>query len=208
LNHDGLMEKTTLVEEYSTDSFQNLLFSLILYYRYVTEILSWMPEGRRGFRGGYLKKLVIVSHEFKRRRFMELHIPALRFPRGSVEFIGIDPPWEGTMREDMVRGEKERGYLAWQTDLYGVGEVLDSKRRERGWDEEAYVNANLTDERWTGLNGTERMREAFAQLVEGRTACEGRLVVDALAFLPWKDPNPTDQHNQKDVVETHKSSQS
>jgi hypothetical protein len=64
-----------LVEEQALDSFANVLFSILRF---------WRETGR------FPEKVTIVSHAFKKDRFVELHIPAIRFPRERVVFLGID----------------------------------------------------------------------------------------------------------------------
>ena len=142
-----------MVEAWSTDSFQNVLFSLITFQRHVAEQFL---EGSGGGGGagrlrGRPKRLVIVAHEFKRKRFMELHVRALKFPKEGVELIGLDPDWSMNERVQTIRGESERGYKAWENDLYGTGELLYEKRRQRGWDEEAFMREVLGEEKWEGL---------------------------------------------------------
>ena len=81
------------------------------------------------------KHLTVVGHEFKRRRFEELHLPAIRWPKDPAwfKYVGIDPPMDVEKRLEAVNGEMLRGYGAWQRDLYGTRELLASKRSARGW---------------------------------------------------------------------------
>ena len=85
--------------------------------------------------------MVIVSHAFKKRRFLELHLPALRFPVERCEFIGIDPCFssdsDGGQRrlQEIGAGDLKRGYGAWKEDLYGARALLVRKKTERGWNE-------------------------------------------------------------------------
>ena len=80
-------------------------------------------------------KITIISHSFKKPRFLNLHIPALNFPLSNVSYIGIDPPFSATRMADIQEGDRLRGYGAWEKDLYGEGEVLRRKREGRGWNE-------------------------------------------------------------------------
>lgn len=139
-----------MVEEWSTDSFQNVLFSLITFQQHVAESLTGSGGGA-GRLQGRPKELVIVAHEFKRKRFMNLHVRALKFPKECVELIGIHPDWSMNERVQTIRGETERGYKAWENDLYGTGELLYEKRRHRGWEEEAFMREVLSEEKWDGL---------------------------------------------------------
>ena len=80
--------------------------------------------------------ITIISHEFKRARFLDLHVKAARWPRGKVEFVGVDPKymvresaeWDERRAEAVWRGEKENGITAWEIDLQGAGETLRGKR--------------------------------------------------------------------------------
>ncbi len=107
-------------EPNATDSYQNLLFSILHFHTLTNH---------------YPTHITIISHAFKRPRFLDLHIPAIRWPSERVTYVGIDPPENVTSRESLERGERERGYGVWKRDLYGVGEVLGGKRRQRGWRE-------------------------------------------------------------------------
>ena len=181
----GGLEGSVLVEEWSTDSFQNLLFSLIAYW-WVVLRLAEENAGVDGPQGALPKKMIVVSHEFKRARFMDLHIPALKMSRQRVEFVGIDPPWEGERREEMMRGERERGYMAWESDLYGVGEVLDGKRRDRGWDEEEFVREMLGREKWVGSGmAGDGARDKLVEMVRWKGGEDGIQVFEG--EVPWGD---------------------
>ena len=171
------------MEEWSTDSFQNVLFSLITFQHHVAKALKDSGVGV-GRNRGQPKNLVIVAHEFKRKRFMDLHIRALKYPKGNVELIGIDPDWSMNERVQTIRGETERGYKAWENDLYGTGELLYEKRRQRGWDEEGFIKAELSDEKWDGL-GAERVRDWMAALVRWRGGGGSSFLFQGK--LPWDD---------------------
>lgn len=66
-------------EDYASDSFQNLLYSIARFHEYT---------------GRYPSHITVVGYEFKRRRFTELHRAALRWPRERFEYIGIDAEGE------------------------------------------------------------------------------------------------------------------
>ncbi|KAJ5651809.1 hypothetical protein N7507_009235, partial [Penicillium longicatenatum] len=132
-----------IAEDLATDSYQNVLFSL-LRFRLDT--------------GVYPQRVTVVTHEFKRARFMECHFPALGLlPRingrhaetSAVSVIGINPPEEVTPPESLVRGEAGKGIGLWRQDLYAVGEDLAGKRHQRGWNSgmetEAFVNVGLEE---------------------------------------------------------------
>ena len=113
-----------LLEPRATDSFQNLLFSLLRFVR---------ATGRAP------AHVTLVSHGFKRRRFLEQHCAALRVPAERVTFVGADPPedypgedGEGRRRREWEVGS-EKVERVWDEDWYGWGEQLRAKRVQRGW---------------------------------------------------------------------------
>lgn len=105
-------------ETHATDSFQNLLFSL-LRFRRLTD--------------AYPARITILTHAFKSRRFLELHGPALKYPASDLRVLGINPPFTLDELEDVQKGEMLRGYDLFARDLYGVREPLCGKRKARGW---------------------------------------------------------------------------
>lgn len=116
-----------IAEHNATDSYQNLLFSLIQF---------------RVYTGVYPRRVTVVTHEFKRARFMQCHFPAVGLvPVGpeqedyahKVAVIGINPPVEITPLETLTRGEAMNGIGLWREDLYGVNPDLVGKRVRRGW---------------------------------------------------------------------------
>ncbi|KAJ5360919.1 hypothetical protein N7517_010110 [Penicillium concentricum] len=119
-----------IAETNATDSYQNLLFSLIQF---------------RVYTGVYPQRVTVVTHEFKRARFMQCHFPAVGLvPIGpeiedythKIAVIGINPPAEVTPPEKLTRGETMNGIGLWREDLYGVNPDLVGKRARRGWSSE------------------------------------------------------------------------
>ena len=97
------------------------------------------------FYGSPPKKVTVVSHEFKRTRFEELHFPALRKMGWDVEwrFEGKDPEYitEGTEEYDEAKAktvrelERRNGFEMWERDPTGQGDEVVEKRRKRdAWD--------------------------------------------------------------------------
>ncbi|EXJ67222.1 uncharacterized protein A1O5_09869 [Cladophialophora psammophila CBS 110553] len=115
------LRQRIFVDRYATDSYQNILCSLIQF-----------PS--QTIRAPFPTKLTIVSHSFKRSRFLELHLPALRFPLESTTYIGINPPFSPAKLKEIEEGDRLRGYGAWEKDFYGTGVGLSRKREKRGWD--------------------------------------------------------------------------
>ncbi|KAI9699719.1 MAG: hypothetical protein M1836_002753 [Candelina mexicana] len=108
-------------EPSSTDSYQNLLFSILHFHHLTTH---------------YPLHITLITHLFKRRRFLELHAPAIRWPVDKIQVLGIDPPERVSCAEGLRRGEERDGYGVWKGDLYGCGRRLRGKRVGRGWREE------------------------------------------------------------------------
>lgn len=81
-NYFDLMSSTAesvgriLLEEQALDSYHNILFSLVTFWRHC---------------GDWPSRVTIVSHEFKRER-INGHCTAIGFPISKVGLIGIDPP--------------------------------------------------------------------------------------------------------------------
>lgn len=119
-----------LLEEYATDSYQNLLFSILLF---------------RQRTGKYPKQIRIITHAFKVRRFLELHAPTIRWPKDRVQVQGIDPVMSSTELDSTGLGEAQRGYAPWKRDPLGTGQLLAEKRKQRGW------NERVVDELGEGL---------------------------------------------------------
>jgi hypothetical protein len=109
-----------LLEESATDSFQNLLLSILLFRRTT---------------GIYPKEIRVITHAFKAKRFLNLHAPAISWPPNQIRVHGIDPVMSQAEYEDTARGEDQLGYSSWQDDSFGTGETLARKRTLRGWDE-------------------------------------------------------------------------
>lgn len=108
----------TSTEEFATDSFENLLFS-ICRFREIT--------------GSYPKEITVVSFSFKRRRFEMLHAPALRWPEDRFRYVGVDPPEStGFDLQRSTEGESKNAAAPFEKDPYGChSTVLQEKRKAR-----------------------------------------------------------------------------
>mmetsp|Transcript_13689 Transcript_13689/g.40010 ORF Transcript_13689/g.40010 Transcript_13689/m.40010 type:complete len:198 (-) Transcript_13689:4236-4829(-) len=104
-------------EEFATDSFQNLMFS-ICRFREVT--------------GHYPVRITVVSFSFKERRF-GMHAGALQWPANKFKYVGIDPPSStGFNLEESSAGELNDAAKPFKSDPYGCSApVLQQKRKER-----------------------------------------------------------------------------
>lgn len=107
-----------LLEEYATDSYQNLLFSILLFRQTI---------------GRYPKNIRVITHAFKSKRFLELHAPAIHWPMDRIHVQGLDPVMSIAEVESTLEGEAKFGYGPWKQDPLGTGSVLSGKRKQRGW---------------------------------------------------------------------------
>jgi len=108
----------TATEEFATDSFENLMFS-ICRFKEIT--------------GSYPQKITVASFSFKQTRFESLHARALKWPVEQFNYVGVDPPPEtGFSLERSEQGERENAAKPFETDLYGCNSpVLQKKRLDR-----------------------------------------------------------------------------
>ncbi|KAK0108306.1 hypothetical protein ONS95_003122 [Cadophora gregata] len=163
-----------LIDEQALDSYHNILFSLLLFFK---RTRTWPLN------------MTIISHEFKRARFMDLHIPALRFPLHRVQYVGIDPgymqverrqKYDAVRAEDVRRGEKERGFGVWVGDGMGCGDLLKGKRAGRwcwgvkqGWFEDGEEGERVRREsgvgsrrvEWVGVDGMGKERRFVEEVL-------------------------------------------
>ncbi|KAF2145215.1 uncharacterized protein K452DRAFT_265959 [Aplosporella prunicola CBS 121167] len=129
------LKSRVLLEENATDSYQNLLFS-ILRFRRAT--------------GTYPKTIRIITHAFKTERFLMAHAKALRWPEDRIRIQGIDPVMSATEHVETVTGERMRGLTPWTQDMYGTRAPLSVKRAQRGWQDSRLedVGDELGGEMW------------------------------------------------------------
>ena len=108
----------TITEEYATDSFENLMFSICRFH---------------DITGSYPQKITMVSFTFKQNRFETLHANALQWPIERFDYVGVDPPsYTGFDLQEASEGEQQNSLVPFQSDPYGCHtEVLQQKRRER-----------------------------------------------------------------------------
>lgn len=161
-----------LLEERALDSYYNILFSIMLFWR----VHHVWPQ-----------HLTLVSHAFKRARLVDAHCAAIAFPLDRVRFMGIDPPGigsSGTPSKEgggfalggQVSGEKAEAMRGvseavdhWTEDPHGVGEVLAGKRRKRNpWkvDQRLFLS---DDERLRSKVKTRLLDDGGQALAEGGT---------------------------------------
>jgi len=101
-------------EESARDSYENLLFSILRF---------------REFAGAYPARITVVSFDFKERRFVELHAPALRWPAHALSYEGVAP---GPRFDGAAAAAGEAAAVAaFEADPYGCGGALAAKRAAR-----------------------------------------------------------------------------
>ncbi|KAM7223291.1 FolC bifunctional protein [Rhypophila decipiens] len=157
-----------LLEERALDSYYNILFSLVLFWR---EHAVW-PD-----------TLTIVSHEFKRTRIVQGHCAAIGFTplEERVRFIGVNPPGvEGALGGVQAAGVSKEKTNAmqgvqltlgqWESDPHGYSEELAGKKRARNcwgvdqrlfFSEEERLRSGL--ETWILEDGTQVLVEGDAR---------------------------------------------
>lgn len=107
------------LENWATDSYQNLLFS-ILRFKQVS--------------GHYPDSITVITHAFKADRFLHLHAPAIKWPSHRFRVQGINPPFSRAELQHTEDGEAARAFQPFAHDPYGVQPSLADKRRARNWD--------------------------------------------------------------------------
>jgi hypothetical protein len=108
--HGEVRERAT-TEEFSLDSFQNLLYGICRF---------------REVSGAYPSNIIAVGWKFKAARF-DLHRRALRFPEGRFHYEGVNDP---ATLEANLPFEKARTAL-FERDPYGVTPEPELKRDAR-----------------------------------------------------------------------------
>jgi len=107
----------TATEEFATDSFQNLLYSMCRF----KEITSSYPT-----------KVTVISFSFKRQRFEGLHAPAMHIPAPFFNYIGVDPPASTGFDYQRAADGESNTVAQFETDPYGCyTEALKEKRKGR-----------------------------------------------------------------------------
>jgi hypothetical protein len=108
---EAAVRERATTEEFSLDSFQNVLFGLCR-FKEVT--------------GRYPEQLIAVGWKFKGARF-DQHREAVRFPAERYEYVGVNDPPE---LERNLPFEAQRREM-FRVDPYGAGEEPVSKRLAR-----------------------------------------------------------------------------
>lgn len=146
------------IENWATDSYQNLLFSIIR-FRQVT--------------GHYPQVVTVVTHAFKQDRFLELHAPAIKWPPDRIRVQGINPPFTLKELEKTHDSELERAFEPFAIDPYGAGAMIVEKRKARNWDDSRMLSSISMD-----LEPEVRDLLVYTGAESGREIFPGR--------LPWE----------------------
>lgn len=182
--HPASLASRICIDEDATDSFQNVLFPFVKFAVYAASYPKSEPREDETMKDcrTFPKHVTIVGHDFKRRRFENLHLAAVRWPLGLGRFryIGNDPPMDTDKRIEVLDGEMLRGYGAWEKDLYGTGEILANKRKARGWTAEKEKRLQYVVSR--GWHGSEYKDEILALLTWDGGETRQELY---LGTLPW-----------------------
>jgi hypothetical protein len=137
----------TITEEYATDSFTNLLYS-VCRFKEIT--------------GEYPDTITVVSFTFKQARFEDMHAHAIHWPSDRFKYVGLDPPESTGFDLSKSRsGEYHNAAKLFKDDPYGChSDVLVQKRLERnpflrtsGYENTCSDIADLL--RWCGTEGFE-----------------------------------------------------
>ncbi|KAK5719610.1 hypothetical protein LTR17_015324 [Elasticomyces elasticus] len=106
------------LDDYATDSYQNLLFSILRYRQHI---------------GRYPEYVTVVTHAFKERRFLELHAKAIKWPSSRIRVQGLNPPFTLQELEQTQQLEHKRAHELFVNDPYSSRPPLAEKRRARKW---------------------------------------------------------------------------
>lgn len=106
------MKLRTVTEDFSRDSFENLLFAMCRFFE---------CTGRRPWR------VTVSGWDFKQER-LEPHRAALRFPRERFEYVAVNSARDP---ETARAGERENALEPYRLDPYGTHRPLSEKRAKR-----------------------------------------------------------------------------
>ena len=156
-----------IVEEKALDSYYNILFSLVAFWRHVSQLKASLPSGSSDSTPSWPARLTIVSHGFKQSRLVDGHCgpDAIAFlPLDKrITFIGINPPnlpveFGGAAETPATDSKKEAMQGAthitddWAEDPHGVGTLLAGKRRGRNlWNSDQKLFVDDEERKLSGL---------------------------------------------------------
>ncbi|KAJ2255529.1 hypothetical protein GGI13_001574 [Coemansia sp. RSA 455] len=100
-------------EEFARDSYENVVFSIARFHEIT---------------GNYPDRITVVGFDFKKDRFLDLHLRALRYPKIRFNYVGINPPGDSA---PLLKAERRDAYELFAKDLYGCSGKLAEKRQSR-----------------------------------------------------------------------------
>ena len=106
------VKQRAYLEDFARDSFENLLFGICRF----REVSGRLPEN-----------VSVVSWEFKRARFAELHREAIGWPAERFRYVGANDP---ESIEQALRSE-ERAREKYQADPYSLQDEFRLKKQGR-----------------------------------------------------------------------------
>jgi len=130
----------SLTEEFARDSFENLLFSVCRFHELT---------------GNYPRSISVVGFGFKKRRFVELHRRAIRYPESRFHYEGLDPTFlsdTGKSTAQLAQSELEFAFRDFTADLYGCEKRLAKKK----------INRNTFRRTHGYVNSCPELRELFS----------------------------------------------
>lgn len=156
-NDKDILERTYL-EEYARDSFENVLFLFCRFFELY---------------GAYPDHVKIMGFEFKRRRFVELHLEtALEYV--DCEYIGNQPRPDKVDDKrryfaDLENSEYSHAVRHFESDWYGVQCPLIDKRKARDpfGRQHSYADTNPTlAPLLRAIGGTNKTSEEIRNMVD------------------------------------------
>lgn len=109
------LDDRIFLEEFSRDSFENVLFSICRF---------------KEVNGNYPSKISVVGFDFKADRFVSLHRKAIRFPLKDFFYYGVSTPSKFDHSKAVI-GEQQVLEM-FEEDIYACStEDLKRKRRKR-----------------------------------------------------------------------------
>lgn len=109
---EDVVRARSATEEFARDSYENLLFSVCRFHELT---------------GAFPRNITVVSYDFKRRRFEDVHRKAIAFPKARFTFVGTPPAGDVTKAQE---GEAKT-VDAFGHDPYGCHGDLRKKRHSR-----------------------------------------------------------------------------
>lgn len=109
--HEDVRRRAYL-EDFARDSFENLLFGICRF----REVNGVLPE-----------HVSLVSWEFKRERFAELHREAIGWPREKFTYVGANDP--EAIQQALKAEESARE--KYRLDPHSLGEEFSTKKQQR-----------------------------------------------------------------------------